>query len=1115
VKRRKGSRGLSADPLWYKDAIIYELHVRAFNDSDGDGIGDLPGLTAKLDYLEQLGVTAIWLLPFYPSPLRDDGYDIADYYDIHPRYGKLRDFEAFMKEAHRRGLRVITELVVNHTSDQHAWFQRARKAKPGSSHRDFYVWSDTPDRYQEARIIFKDFEHSNWSYDPVAKSYYWHRFYAHQPDLNYDNPAVQKAVFQVVDFWMAMGVDGMRLDAVPYVFEREGTDCENLPETHAFLKKLRRHLDQKHPNRMLLAEANQWPEDAAAYFGDGDECHMNFHFPLMPRLFMSIQMEDRFPILDILKQTPEIAESSQWALFLRNHDELTLEMVTDEERDYMYRVYALDQQARINLGIRRRLAPLLRNNRRAIELMNALLFALPGTPVIYYGDELGMGDNIFLGDRNGVRTPMQWSADRNAGFSRANPQGLYLPVIIDPEYHFETINVEAQSNNPNSLLWWMRNMIALRKRHKAFGRGTIEFLEPDNRKVLAFVRQHERDVILVVANLSRFVQFAELDLSAFAGRRPVELFGRTEFPPVDEEPYLLTLGPHTFYWFSLKQDEAVEVETSQRPLLEVDESWAELVDPEGREELEGILPEYLLPRRWFAGKARVVVEAEIRDALPLGGDGARWIVTLVTVHYTDGDPETYQLPLAFADGERAAELQEEAPHAVIARVRADDGAEGVLFDAVYDPAFALALYDAIERRRKLAGERGTAHGSRTRALAGIRRGAGELAEPHVGTAEQSNSSIVFGDQLILKIYRRVDEGTNPDLEVGRFLLERTRFKSSPAVAGSLEYRHGRSGEGTLAFLQGYVANQGDAWTFTVDEVERFLERAAAHPEGAEIPLPGEGVGMLQASQEDSPEAARAMLGTYAEPASLLGRRTAELHVALASDDEDPDFRPEPFTPFARRALYQSVRGLARRTFQTLRARLGDLPEDVRRDARELLKREDELLDTVQATLSRKIGSPRMRIHGDYHLGQVLYTGRDFVIIDFEGEPARPISERRLKRSPLRDVAGMLRSFHYAALVALHQRIARRIPIHGDSPLPAWARAWRFWAGAEFLRSYLEGARRGELLAETSLEEISALLDVYRLEKAVYELVYELNNRPTWVGIPVAGIMQVLRETGEE
>jgi maltose alpha-D-glucosyltransferase/alpha-amylase len=546
---------LDGDPLWYKDAVIFQVHVRAFHDSDGDGIGDFRGLAEKLDYVRDLGTTAIWLLPFYPSPLRDDGYDIAEYTSVHPAYGTLADFKHFVREAHARGLRVITELVVNHTSDQHPWFQRARRARPGSPLRDFYVWSDTPARYEGTRIIFKDFESSNWSFDPVAQAYFWHRFYAHQPDLNYDNPAVLKAVVKVMDFWLELGVDGMRLDAVPYLVEREGTSCENLPETHQVLKQLRSHVDRHHNARMLLAEANQWPEDAVTYFGEGkgDECHMAFHFPLMPRMFMALRMEDRYPIIDILNQTPAIPETAQWAIFLRNHDELTLEMVTDDERDYMYLAYSADPQARLNLGIRRRLAPLMGNSRRRIELLNSLLFSFPGTPIVYYGDEIGMGDNTYLGDRNGVRTPMQWNGDRNAGFSRGDSARLYSPIIADPIYGNQIVNVESQQRDGASLLQWMKNLIGLRKLFPVFGTGSLEFFNPANRKVLAYIRRDASDTILCVANLARTVQPVELDLSAFAGYVPVEMLGYTEFPEIGQLPYFLTLGPYGFYWFELRR----------------------------------------------------------------------------------------------------------------------------------------------------------------------------------------------------------------------------------------------------------------------------------------------------------------------------------------------------------------------------------------------------------------------------------------------------------------------------------------------------------------------------------------------------------------------------------
>ncbi|HEX9108865.1 MAG TPA: maltose alpha-D-glucosyltransferase, partial [Longimicrobiales bacterium] len=626
-ERPATTASLEDDPLWYQDAIFYELHVRAFSDSNGDGIGDFRGLSERLDYLQELGVTTLWLLPFYPSPLRDDGYDIADYTDVHPSYGTLRDFRDFMREAHQRGLRVVTELVINHTSDQHPWFQRARRARPGSAAREMYVWSDTPERYGDARIIFKDFESSNWSWDPVAQAYYWHRFYSHQPDLNFDNPRLHQALFQVLDFWMRTGVDGMRLDAIPYLYEREGTNCENLPETHAFLKELRAHVDGRYRDRMLLAEANQWPEDTVPYFGNGDECNMSFHFPVMPRLFMAIRMEDRFPIIDILRQTPPIPPGCQWGIFLRNHDELTLEMVTEEERDYMYRIYAADPRARINLGIRRRLAPLLGNDRRAIELMNCLLFSLPGTPVLYYGDEIGMGDNIYLGDRNGVRTPMQWSGDRNAGFSRANPQSLYLPVITDPEYHYASVNVEAQQGNPSSLLSWMKRIIALRKRFKAFGRGELRFLYPDNRKVLAFLRAYEDETILVVANLSRMTQHVSLDLSEFEGRIPIELFGWSEFPRIGKQPLFLTLGPHHFFWFSLPpQPESGSVAVGARPqrrkAIAVGAGWQDVLGNGARRALEEQLPRWMLPRRWFRSKSRPIRYARLTDALPLGEKAA-------------------------------------------------------------------------------------------------------------------------------------------------------------------------------------------------------------------------------------------------------------------------------------------------------------------------------------------------------------------------------------------------------------------------------------------------------------------------------------------------------------
>jgi maltose alpha-D-glucosyltransferase/alpha-amylase len=1129
------------EALWYKDAVVYEVHVRAFADSDGDGVGDFKGLTSRLDYIQSLGVTALWVLPFYPSPLKDDGYDIADYTGIHPAYGTMRDFRAFLAEAHARGLRVITELVLNHTSDRHPWFQRARRASPGTRTRDFYVWSETPDRYRDARIIFRDFEPSNWTLDPVARRYFWHRFYSHQPDLNYDSSAVREAMLDVVDFWLDLGVDGMRLDAVPYLYEREGTICENLPETHAFLKLLRRHIDGRfpagdgHPARVLLAEANQWPEDAIAYFGEGDECHMAFHFPVMPRLFMAIRMEDRFPILEILSQTPAIPPSCQWAMFLRNHDELTLEMVTDEDRDYMYRVYAHDPAARINLGIRRRLGPLLGNHRRRIELMNGLLFSIPGTPVIYYGDEIGMGDNIYLGDRNSVRTPMQWSADRNAGFSRANPQRLFLPVIIDPEYHYETVNVEAQHNNPHSLLWWMRRLVAMRQRYKAFGRGTLEFLQPENRKVLAFLRRYGDEQLLIVANLSRFVQYVELPLQAWNGMVPVELFGRTRFPPIGELPYLLTLGPHTFYWFALERPAAAaapEPEADRRPALAAPAGWEALVDG-GDSALADTLLAYIRGRRWFGGKGRTVRGTEIEKAVWLAKRSS--CLVMQRVDYVEGESEVYALVVAHAlPGPAAEAVRRDLAGALIAEVRETaDGASGsgVLYAGVYDRDTARALLDVIARRRRARAGQADLAGLQTHAFRGVvswlaapagpRDGGGAepgAPEPNVLRAEQSNTSIVYGDRCILKLFRRPEPGQHPDFEIGRLLTERASFPHTPRVAGAIEYRLGAETR-TVAILSEFVPNEGDAWRYTLDALDDYYERAATRDS---VPAPASGpVAPLIA---DPPPEAASLIGPYLDAARLLGRRTAELHVALAADGEDPNFAPEPFTAMYQRSIYQSVRSTVRVGLQTLRRNIGGIAADARAMAEQVASAEDELLDRLRPLLTDRIDAVRIRTHGDYHLGQVLSTGKDFVIIDFEGEPARPLSERRHKRPALRDVAGMLRSFEYAALVGYAEQAARGLARGPDeqSRLRAAARFWTYWASAAFLAGYLQGAAQSEApapgaSAATSRAPIipanpaalKLLLDTFLIDKAAYELAYELNNRPAWAWIPLTGIMALL------
>jgi maltose alpha-D-glucosyltransferase/alpha-amylase len=1061
-----------SDDLWYRDGIIYQTHVKAFFDTNADGIGDFQGLTRKLDYLQDLGVNILWLLPFYPSPLRDDGYDIANYTAVNSSYGTLADFKAFLKEAHRRGIKVVTELVINHTSDQHAWFQKSRRAKPGSPWRDFYVWSDTPDKYTDARIIFKDFETSNWAWDPVAKAYYWHRFFSHQPDLNFDNPAVHDALFKVLEFWMDLGVDAFRLDAIPYLYEREGTTCENLPETHVYLKELRRRMDEKYPGKMLLAEANQWPDETRPYFGDGDECHMAFNFPVMPRMYMAVAREDRFPITDIMAQTPPIPDNCQWALFLRNHDELTLEMVTEEDRDYMWRTYAAEKQARINLGIRRRLAPLMQNHRGRIHLMNGLLFSFPGTPIIYYGDEIGMGDNIYLGDRNGVRTPMQWTADRNAGFSRANPQQLYLPAIIDPQYHYEQVNVQAQQESQHSLLWWMKRLIATRNRYKAFGRGSIEFLLPENRKVLAFIRKYEDETILVVANLSRLVQVFELDLSAYRGMVPVELSGATRFPEISDRPYFLNLGPYAFYWFALeKQDVHAAAAVEDVPLIAA-KTFREVLSDRNRDALTTALLRYIRSRRWFAGKARSITALEVSQAIQISKEAG--YLAFIRIEYTDGEPDLYMLPLSIMQARRSDE--QEPATTLIARLR--DGC--LLYEPVVDEVFARALLDVIARRRQLKGEEGVVSGVPARSFKEL-RGADDL-KPQVLKAEQSNTAIIFGERLFMKLFRRLEPGVNTDLEITRFLNEETSFEATPRVAGSLEYQAAEGGEPTtLAILQAYTPNSGDAWRYTLDSISRYFERV----------LSGE-----KPTEE--------LIGSYGHDAETLGRRTAQMHLALASRDDVSAFAPEPITPHYQRSIYQHIRTQSVQTLQLLRRKAKGVAE-----AEQLLERESDLQQKIRSVLDGKISGQRIRTHGDYHLGQVLYIGNDFVIIDFEGEPSRPLSERRIKRSALRDVAGMLRSFDYAPYAVLFGQSQGSVVRAEDVPkLEEAGRMWVRTVSDTFLRAYLEESGNALHLPRTR-EEFMVLLNAHLLEKALYEVAYELNNRPDWVRIPLRGVLALL------
>ncbi len=1106
------------DPLWYKDAVIYEVRARSFFDSNDDGIGDLRGLTSKLDYLSDLGVTALWLLPHYPSPGRDDGYDIADYTEIHPDLGTLDDFDELVAQAHRRGLRVITELVLNHTSDQHPWFQRARRAAPGSRERDFYVWNDSPEKYAEARIIFRDFEPSNWTFDHVAKAYFWHRFFAHQPDLNFENPAVHEAMFGVVDFWMGRGVDGLRLDAVPYLYESEGTSCENLPATHAFLKKLRAHVDARFPGRMLLAEANQWPEDAAAYFGDGDECHMNFHFPIMPRLFMSIHMEDRFPIIDILKQTPELHPTCQWAMFLRNHDELTLEMVTDEERDYMYRVYAHEMQMRINLGIRRRLAPLTGNDRRRMELLNGLLFSMPGTPVLYYGDEIGMGDNVYLGDRNGVRTPMQWSADKNAGFSRANPQKMILPIIIDPEYHYEAINVEAQQSNSNSLLWWTKRLVALRKRFQAFGRGTVEFLHPSNPRVLAFVRRFEpqdppqavhprgatrTELILVVANLSRHVQYVELDLSAMKGMLPVELMGRSKFPLVGDAPYLLTLGGHDFYWFSL---EPSRVTTQEQRMSDLGPVWIRCTSAEDllcgadRPALEDALPAYLDARGWLPSSA--VTHARIVETVRLPREGKLPIVVLhVRVEYTEGEADTFALPVMVTT-RAEAETTSLPPGSVVAQLAirgAAADAQPVFLVEATPEAAARAVMELAAAGATVVSECGH------RVVGQLTSGPMSFGpDARVVGVDRLGASVAFGASHLVKLHYRMEEGIAPELEVGRFFEKQGVTGLVPRMLGALEYRPPRSEPVTLATIEELVVHEATAWQQARREVGRAYERVLASPlaaEGGAAPKVPSGSLLELAFVEPPPEQAE-LIASYRDWALLLGTRVAELHRALVSDSE-PAFEPHAYSAMDQRSKYQTARNNVGRVLGALRRALPTLEPALRTEAEEILAAENALLARLEPLLAHRLDSKQIRHHGDLHLGRALFTGKDYVLVSIGGTRDRRLSERRRKGGAFRDVASMLRSFHYAAATSL-----RALRPEDQDRADPWGWIWQRWASAAFVRGYLDAAKGAPFLPR-SPTSTAVLLDVTLLQKAFSELGSELRRRPEMVWIPLQGIRRLL------
>lgn len=1214
----------ATDPFWYKDAIIYELHVRAFADSNGDGIGDFPGLLSRLDYLQDLGVTCIWLLPFFPSPLRDDGYDIANYVDVNPSYGTLNDFKAFLDAAHQRNMQVMIELVINHTSDQHPWFKAARLAPPGSPAREMYVWSNTDQVYKDARIIFTDTEKSNWTWDETAKAYYWHRFFSHQPDLNFDNPRVIEEVLKAMRFWLDMGVDALRMDAIPYLVERDGTSCENLPETHSVIKTIRAAIDAGYANRLILAEANQWPADVRPYFGEGDECHMAFHFPLMPRIYMALRQEDRLPITDIMAQTPPIPDNCQWGLFLRNHDELTLEMVTDDERDYMYFAYSADPRMRVNVGIRRRLAPLVDNNRRRIELLNSLLLSFPGTPILYYGDEIGMGDNIYLGDRNGVRTPMQWTSDRNAGFSKCDPARLYFPVVMDPIYGYQVVNVEAQLSDQSSLLHWTRNMIALRKLFQVFGRGTLSFLNPTNRKVLAYLRDLDRgdgshETVLCVANLSRFAQPVSLDLANYAGFEPVEMLGYVPFPTITETPYSLTLAPYSFLWLELQPavphmdllpDPLVEeaqieatADKSADPAVALDvltKGWSGLFAGHGRALLETALLPWLPLQRWFGAKTRKIQSARVLDwvELPAASTAALPAALLfVEIAYLDGSADVYQLPLAASAGADAEELTANHPLSIVVTLASPAGPT-VLHDATTREDFRQGLLTLIERNATLAlatshtatlevdgaigggmppvpdsgapleeplgmpaqpaaaglpvvpapltaqpGEVAapprssaagvpssatqrlqprespsagdpTPHGGRldgqaSSAFAGMR--GGQYLSSRMGSAEQSNTSILYGKQFILKLFRRLQPGENPDVEIGRFLTEVAHFSRIAPFMGEITITPEGGEKTTTAMLQGLVENQGDGWGWFLEQLASFFSAVC------ELAAPAEAAAPSFLRESAPAQQALEFARTSIEAAALLGRRTAEMHLALATPTNNPAFAAEAYTADDLARDARRTEAQLASTLEALKAKLATF-DDVTADAAALLlSRRLELIARTEAIAHSAAAGQRIRIHGDYHLGQTLRVGGhaaeesaqegDFVLLDFEGEPARPLAQRREKQSPLRDVAGMIRSFSYAAHTGLEHFFAASPERTGSEALTAWAFFWQNSAASEILRAY-----RATIAANPDLlppaEQAQTLLDGYLLEKALYELLYELNNRPGWLRIPITGILSL-------
>lgn len=1022
-----------SDPTWYKDAVIYQVHVKSYFDFNNDGVGDFPGLINKLDYIAELGVTAIWLLPFYPSPMRDDGYDIADYRAIEPSYGTMSEVRRFIQEAHKRGLRIITELVINHTSDQHPWFQKSRRAKKNSKARNFYVWSDTNQKYEGTRIIFSDTESSNWTWDPVAGQYFWHRFYSNQPDLNFDNPEVLKEVLSIMRFWFDIGVDGLRLDAIPYLVEREGTSNENLPETHAVLKKIRAELNEHYPDRMLLAEANLWPEDIQQYFGDGDECQMAFHFPLMPRMYMAIAQEDRFPIIDILRQMPEIPESCQWAIFLRNHDELTLEMVTDQERDYLWNHYATDKRARLNLGIRRRLAPLVERDRRRIELLKSLLLSMPGTPTIYYGDEIGMGDNIFLGDRHGVRTPMQWSNDRNGGFSRADPASLTLPLIMDPLYGFQAVNVEAQARDAHSLLNWTRRMLSIRKQQKAFGRGSLKILSPANRRILAYLREYNAgdagEIILCVANMSRAAQAGELDLTAYAGKIPIEMIGGTRFPAITTLNYQLTLPPYGFYWFLLMDETQMHSWNQppadvmpELPTIIIKLTLLEIFLLPAKTLLEQeCLPVYLHNRTWFHYWAGAAESFRLDHPLPFGNTGDLYAVTELEMVNTAVNSARYHLALGFVAEHLASTL---AKQLTLTRLRQKRVA-GLLVDAFSLPEFNRKLIQGFYQQDVYRHENSAIRFS-------VRSALPELSEAQLDdiqmVSQQNTLLVLVGNAVVIKPVRTIIYGLHPFVELSEY-LHRHQYTNVIKVLGEMQ-RVDQRGSSSLAIVQQYLVNQGDAWQWTQNTLERgFRDQTTAGSSSMNEQVPA--------------------LVELENFAAVMGKRLGEMHLVLAQPSDQTEFGMVEATVDSLQQWVTRITGRLDELVLLLKQHpLTGIAESAQRLATNL----PHVAAYLEARIPLLVASPQMRIHGNLQLGQILVARGDAFFGCFDEYPVSSLMASRLPADPFKDVADILLSFDDAAVMAV-RNIGSTDPLANVDQAQALAILYRQRVKTAFYKSY--------------------------------------------------------------